>query len=144
MTMIGSKKHAWPWPISRAKFEQEVARNNGRSGLGLLGYRVGTKGLRDLQRKSFLDQFYSFQLPDPIVARFGDKYGPAESADRLQAMAYLIETLVRTRQRNGSRVFSPAICHWRSDYEYLRSRYDAERYMFPWLDLPPVGDLSGQ
>lgn len=128
----------WPWPVTEvlpSKRKGDYAFENELSALRYLGYVVGkTNGMRDHERRKFLDYFFTHSLPAEVDAHFEHSYGAPGSSVRLRKMADVIAANCRNFKRNDRKKYVVAIRHWEQDLAYLKKAY-YKAGSFPW---PPV------
>jgi hypothetical protein len=131
----------WPWPITDV--EPGGNRNakhlfdNERSALKICGYRVGARdGMPPVERRRFLDCFFTYRLPQIVQHVFGDEYGDPRSEARLKKMANVIAFNCRNFKRNNAKRFHKAISDWEEDLAYLKQKYYIKQtFVWPSTDV---------
>lgn len=126
----------FPWPQTEAEKgggELEIAADWLEVGLlSFIGYKVGQKGLDELERHTILAFIYKEQLPLVNSIEYMAEWGVPESGHRLKKIAESIAAFIRNTKRKKVKSYQQAIFDWKNDLEYLRQSYYVGRYDFYW------------
>jgi hypothetical protein len=91
--------------------------------LSFYGYKVGIKGLPELERHKILDAVFTLPLLSVNSEAYLKEWGEPNSKERLQKLSRSIAAFARTAKGRTNGDFSKAIQDWESDLIYLRKTY---------------------
>jgi hypothetical protein len=96
--------------------------------LGFYGYKVGIKGLPELERHKILDAVFTLPLLSMNSEAYLREWGEPNSAERLQKLSRSIAAFARTAKGRTNGDFRKAIQDWESDLIYLKKTYYNTNY----------------
>jgi hypothetical protein len=96
--------------------------------LGYYGYKVGIKGLPELERHKILDAVFTLPLLLVNSEAYLKEWGKPNSAERLQKLSRSIAAFARTAKGRTNGDFRKAIQDWESDLMYLKKTYYNTNY----------------
>jgi hypothetical protein len=101
--------------------------------LSFYGYKVGIKGLPELERYKILDAVFTRPLLPMNSEAYLKEWGEPNSKERLQKLSRSIAAFARTAKGRTNGDFSKAIQDWESDLMYLRKTYyNANHFSFQY------------
>lgn len=96
--------------------------------LSFYGYKVGIKGLPELERHKILDAVFTLPLLSVNSESYLKEWGEPNSVERLQKLSRSIAAFARTAKGRTNGDFRKAIQDWESDLIYLKKTYYNTNY----------------
>ena len=96
--------------------------------LSCYGYKVGIKGLPELERHKILDAVFTLPLLSVNSETYLREWGEPNSKERLQKLSRSIAAFARTAKGRTNGDFRKAIQDWESDLIYLKKTYYNTNY----------------
>jgi hypothetical protein len=96
--------------------------------LSCYGYKVGIKGLPELERHKILDAVFTLPLLSVNSETYLREWGEPNSTERLQKLSRSIAAFARTAKGRTNGDFRKAIQDWESDLIYLKKTYYNTNY----------------
>lgn len=96
--------------------------------LSFYGYKVGIKGLPELERHKIIDAVFTLPLLSVNSEAYLREWGEPNSAERLQKLSRSIAAFARTAKGRTNGDFRKAIQDWESDLIYLKNTYYNTNY----------------
>jgi len=96
--------------------------------LSYYGYKVGIKGLPELERHKILDAIFTLPLLLVNSEAYLREWGKPNSAERLQKLSRSLAAFARTAKGRTNGDFRKAIQDWESDLIYLKKAYYNTNY----------------
>jgi hypothetical protein len=96
--------------------------------LSFYGYKVGLKGLPELERHKILDAVFTLPLLLVNNEAYLRGWGEPNSTERLQKLARSIAAFARNAKGRTNGDFGKAIQDWESDLIYLKKTYYDTNY----------------
>ena len=96
--------------------------------LSFYGYKVGIKGLPELERHKILDAVFTLPLLSVNSEAYLREWGEPNSTERLQKLSRSIAAFARTAKGRTNGDCRKAIQDWESDLIYLKKTYYNTNY----------------
>jgi hypothetical protein len=96
--------------------------------LSFYGYKVGIKGLPELERHKILDAVFTLPLLSVNSEAYLREWGEPNSVERLQKISRSIAAFARTAKGRTNGDFRKAIQDWEADLIYLKIAYYNTNY----------------
>ena len=121
-----------PFSLLKTKSETNIFSDNSfnyeEGLLSFYGYKVGTKGLPELERHKILDAVFTLPLLLINNEAYLREWGEPNSAERLQKLSRSLAAFARTAKGRTNGDFRKAIQDWESDLIHLKISYYNTNY----------------